>query len=159
MNLASVTLWGLVATLALTTLMQGAQGLGLSRMSVPFMLGTILTPNRNTAPVFGFALQFVLGWAMAIIYALVFESLRTTGWWLGGIVGLAHGGFIMIAVLPLLPGVHPRMASEHHGPEPTRALEPPGFLALNYGRRTPLITLASHVVYGVVLGGFYQLTG
>lgn len=159
MNLASVTLWGLIATLALTTLMQGAQGLGLSRMSVPFMLGTILTPNRNTAPVLGFALQFLLGWAMAIVYALVFESLRRSSWWLGGILGLAHGGFILIGVLPLLPGIHPRMASEHHGPEPTRALEPPGFMALNYGRRTPLATLAAHIVYGVLLGGFYQLAG
>ncbi|MBI4512523.1 MAG: hypothetical protein HY702_00295 [Gemmatimonadetes bacterium] len=38
-----------------------------------------------------------------------------------------------------------------------RALEPPGFLALNYGRQTPLLSLLAHVVYGAVLGGFYRL--
>jgi len=34
----------------------------------------------------------------------------------------------------MLPGLHLRMASEQRGPEPTRQLEPPGFLALNYAR-------------------------
>lgn len=32
-------------------------------------------------------------------------------------------------------------------------------MALNYGTQTPLITLAAHVVYGAILGSFYQLTG
>ena len=33
-------------------------------------------------------------------------------------------------------------------------LEPPGLLALNYGRETPLVTLFAHVVYGAILGTF-----
>jgi hypothetical protein len=49
------------------------------------------------------------------------------------------------------------MASAQHGPEPTRNLEPPGFLALNYGRRTPIIALLAHMVYGIVIGAFYHL--
>jgi hypothetical protein len=49
------------------------------------------------------------------------------------------------------------MASEQRGPEPTRELEPPGFMALNYGRQTPLITILAHLVYGGILGAFYQL--
>jgi len=58
-------------------------------------------------------------------------------------------------VLPLLPGVHPRMVSDSRGPEPTRLLEPPGFLATNYGRNTPIITILVHIVYGAILGAFY----
>jgi hypothetical protein len=49
------------------------------------------------------------------------------------------------------------MASEQRGPEPTRQLEPPGFLALNYGRRTPLSVILAHLVYGTILGAFYRL--
>ena len=49
------------------------------------------------------------------------------------------------------------MASEQHGPTPTRQLEPPGFLALNYGRRTPISVLVAHLVYGAILGAFYRL--
>jgi hypothetical protein len=66
---------------------------------------------------------------------------------------------VVVALLPLLPGLHPRMASEHRGPEPTRALEPPGFLGLNYGHRTPLIALLAHVMYGAILGAFYRPVG
>jgi hypothetical protein len=51
------------------------------------------------------------------------------------------------------------MASEQRGPEPTRQLEPPGFMALNYGRRTPLLTLLAHLVYGAIIGAFYRLAG
>ena len=68
-----------------------------------------------------------------------------------------HALIVLIAIMPLLPSVHPRMASEHRGPEPTRQLEPPGFMALNYGRQTPLITVAAHLLYGAVLGAFYKL--
>ena len=38
-------------------------------------------------------------------------------------------------------------------------LEPPGFMMLNYGRRTPLATIAAHVAYGAIVGGFISLTG
>jgi len=49
------------------------------------------------------------------------------------------------------------MASDSTGPRPTRMLEPPGFLALNYGYRTPLAVLIAHIAYGTVLGAFYRL--
>jgi hypothetical protein len=65
--------------------------------------------------------------------------------------------FVLIAVLPLLPAAHRRMASDFTGPQPTTDLEPPGFIALNYGRTTPAVTLAAHVAYGAILGSFYRL--
>jgi hypothetical protein len=72
-------------------------------------------------------------------------------------MGIAHTAFILVAVLPSLPGVHPRMASDFTGPTPTKMLEPPGFMALNYGFRTPLGVLVAHIAYGTVLGAFYQV--
>jgi hypothetical protein len=68
-----------------------------------------------------------------------------------------HGAFVLLAGMSFLPSIHPRMASEQHGPTPTRQLEPPGFLGLNYGRRTPLSVLLAHLAYGGILGGFYRL--
>ena len=38
-----------------------------------------------------------------------------------------------------------------------KLLEPPGFMALNYGHGTPVATLAGQALYGVVLGGFPQV--
>jgi hypothetical protein len=57
----------------------------------------------------------------------------------------------------LLPGLHPRMASEQQGPTVMRQLEPPGFLALNYGYQTPVSVLVAHLAYGGILGSFYSL--
>lgn len=157
MNLPSITIWGFVATVVLTTMMSGAQGLGLSRMSIPFILGTMFTANRDRAGLVGFLLHVAIGWAFAVLYAAGFESLGRATWWIGAAGGLLHGLFVLVAGVSMLPGLHPRMASERHGPTPTRALQPPGFMALHYGKWTPLIALAAHVVYGALLGALYEL--
>jgi len=62
-------------------------------------------------------------------------------------------------VMSLLPSFHPRMASEQKGPTVTRQLEPPGFLALNYGYQTPVSVLLAHLIYGGILGAFYSVAG
>jgi hypothetical protein len=158
MNVGSVLLWGWVASLVVTATMSAGNGLRLSRMSLPLMLGTMFTANRDRAPIVGFAAHVVLGWLLASVYALAFESWSRATWWLGIGIGIVHAVVVLVAVMPILPSVHPRMASEHHGPQPTRQLEPPGFLALNYGTGTPLITLVAHVFYGAILGAFYHLS-
>ena len=59
-------------------------------------------------------------------------------------------------LLPLVPGVHPRMASHRAGPASTAVLEPPGLLALNYGIQTPAVAIVAHLVYGSILGLLLQ---
>lgn len=155
MNLPSILLWGFVATVVMSTTMEGSRGLGWSRMSLPFMLGTIFTPNYDRAALIGITVQYGIGLLIALLYALIFESWHRATWWLGGALGLVHGLAFLVLLMPLLPSVHPRMANERFGPDPTRALEPPGFLALNYGSRTPLFTIVAHVAYGMIIGACY----
>lgn len=157
MNLPNILLWGFVATTVLSTITEGSRGLGWSRMSLPFMVGTMFTPNYDRAVPIGVLVHFVNGWVFALLYALVFESWHRATWWLGGGIGAVQGAAILVLFLPLLPSIHPRMASERQGPDPTRALEAPGFMALNYGSRTPLFTMLGHIAYGVILGAFYTL--
>ena len=152
-----VLLWGFLATLVLTGLMSASQELGFSRMAIPFMLGTMFTADRGRAFALGFVAHIMMGWLFALGYALVFASLGQGGVALGVGLGLFHGLLVLVAAMPILPGIHPRMASEHHGPEPTRDLEPPGFLALNYGPRTPVVALLAHGLYGAVLGAAYPM--
>lgn len=148
---------GLAATAVLTTVTRVAQALGYTRMDIPFMLGTMVTADRDRAKVVGFVIHFTNGLIVAVLYAAVFHVMEWATWWLGALMGLAHGAFVLIVVLPLLPGGHPRMASEFWGPSPARLLEPPGFLALHYGPQTPLTTLIAHLGYGLVLGWLYQV--
>ena len=157
MNWKSSVLWGFVGTVVLTGLMSGSQALGLTRMSLPFLLGTMFTPDRDRAKLVGFGVHLINGWWLALIYAAAFQSWRRATWWLGLGVGLVHVSFVLLVLMPLAPVLHPRMASEQRGPEPTRQLEPPGPLGLNYGRRTPLSMLVAHLVYGCILGAFYRL--
>jgi uncharacterized membrane protein YagU involved in acid resistance len=159
MNWRGAMLWGFVGTVVLTGLMSGSQGLGLTRMSLPYMLGTMFTPDRDRAKLVGFMVHVVNGWIFAFVYAAGFESWRRASWWLGALIGLVHGSFVLLAGMPLIPAMHPRLASEQHGPTPTRQLEPPGVLALNYGRRTPVSVLVAHLIYGGILGAFYRLKG
>jgi uncharacterized membrane protein YagU involved in acid resistance len=157
MNIRGMVLWGFVATVIMTGLMSASQGLGLTRINLPFMVGTMVTPDRERAKLAGFGMHFLNGWLFAAIYAAAFQSWRRATWWLGALTGLVHALFVLGAAMPLLPGMHPRMASEEQGPTPTRQLEPPGFLALNYGRRTPISVILAHLVYGAILGAFYRL--
>lgn len=157
MNWGSAVLWGFVGTVVLTTLLAGSQALGLTRMNIPFMLGTMVTPDRDRAKLVGFGMHLVNGWLFAVVYAAAFQSWDRATWWLGAATGLVHALFVLVAAMPALPAMHPRMASEQHGPTPTRQLEPPGFLALNYGERTPVSVLVAHLLFGAILGAFYRL--
>jgi hypothetical protein len=150
-------LWGLIATVAMTTILAASQGLGLSRLSLPFLAGTIFTDDRSRASVLGFIAYMLGGWIFAALYFLLFASIDVATWWLGAMLGLLHGLFLLVCALPLLPHAHPRMASEHDGPSSGFRLEPPGFMGLNYGRGTPLTLLAAQTVYGATLGFFAGL--
>ncbi len=146
--------FGLVATTGLTAVMIAAQLAGRTRIDLPLMLGTIAAEDPDRARVAGFAMHLAMGQVFALFYAAGFAALDRSDWWLGALFGLAHAMVALTVLVPLLPGVHPRMASERAGPASRAVLEPPGLLALNYGRATPIVTLGAHVVYGAVLGLF-----
>jgi hypothetical protein len=154
MDWAGWATFGFVATIFLTGIMAASQLLGLSRMDLPLILGTMFVEDPDRARVLGFFIHLVNGQVFALLYAGAFALIGRATWWLGALFGLAHGLAALTIVIPLLPGVHPRMASERSGPELRTVLEPPGPFALNYGRETVAFTLAAHVAYGALLGGF-----
>jgi hypothetical protein len=154
MSTGDILLWGFAATLILTTIMAASKPLGLTRMDLPFLLGTLFTANRNKAPLFGFMTHLAMGWMFAFLYAAAFKSAGLYTWWFGLAIGFFHGAFVLSAGLQIIAVFHPRMARPYQGPTPTRQLEPPGFFALNYGRGTPVVTMVAHLVYGGVLGVF-----
>lgn len=158
MNLPSILMWGFVATVLLTSLTVAAQSLGLTRVDIPFIIGTMFTADRDRAKVMGLAVHLINGWVFAIVYGLFFENIGDATWWCGALLGGLQGMFIVAVLLPILPGIHPRMVSDFRGPEPTRLLEPPGFFVTNYGRITPLVLLVAHMFYGATIGAFYSLS-
>jgi uncharacterized membrane protein YagU involved in acid resistance len=158
MNVESWLLWGFVATVVLTAILAGSQGLGMTRINLPYLLGTMFTPDRDRAKLVGIGVHFVNGWLFSLVYVAAFHAWGMATWWLGAVIGLVHASFVLAVAVSLLPAMHPRMASEQYGPTVVRQLEPPGFLALHYGARTPVSVLLAHAVFGAILGGFYSLT-
>lgn len=152
MDWAGWALFGLLATTVLTALMISAQLGGLSRLDLPLILGTVVTPDPDRARAAGFVIHLLVGQVFALGYAACFALLGRATWWLGGLLGALHGAIALTVLIPLLVGLHPRMASSRAGLESTAVLEPPGLLGLNYGAQTPLVTFGAHLCYGIALG-------
>ena len=155
-NLDQVSLWALVATAMMTTVLQGSQGLGLSRLSLPFLFGSFVTADRGRAVLVGSMMYLAGGWLFAVLYFFIFASLGRATWWLGATMGALHGLFLLVS-LPAMAQLHPRVASEYDAPAGEPKLEPPGFMGLNYGYQTPLSTLLAQAAYGAVLGAFLPM--
>ncbi|NKX56605.1 hypothetical protein [Arthrobacter mobilis] len=156
MDWSGWALFGLLATSVLTVVMIGAQMAGLTRLDLPLVLGTLVTADPDKARVAGFFLHLAAGQGFALGYAATFALLGRSTWWLGALLGLLHVAVALTVILPLLPGVHPRMASQRAGPASRSVLEPPGLLALNYGIQTPAVAVGAHLLYGAVLGLLLQ---
>jgi hypothetical protein len=149
---------GLVGTLVLTTGLRAASELRLTRMDLPFLLGTVVSGNRVHAKAIGYLLHFIAGQVFAFVYYGVFVAIDHSGALLGAAFGLLHGVFAGTALVNiLLPVVHPRMGSTHTAADSSPQLEPAGFLMLNYGRSTPLVSVVVHILYGAIVGGFVSL--
>ena len=152
MDWAGWALFGLVATGLLTAVMISAQLAGQTRLDLPLLLGTMVSEDPDRARVVGFFIHLAVGEGFALGYAAAFALLDRATWWLGGLLGLLHVAVALTVLVPLLAGVHPRIASERAGPASTAALEPPGLAGLNYGARTPLVAIVAHLAYGIALG-------
>jgi hypothetical protein len=155
-----VSVWGALAggfvgTLILTTSLRAANELGLTRVDLPFLLGTAVSGDRARAKAFGYLLHLVAGEVFALVYFAIFTAIDASGWLLGALLGLLHGLVSATALVNiLLPAVHPRMGSAFSAADSSPLLEPPGFLLRNYGRGTPIATLLAHIAYGAIVGGF-----
>ena len=146
---------GLLGTVVLTTLLRMASEFGLTRIDLPFLLGTVVTDDRMRAKVLGYLAHFAFGLLFASGYYVIFLAIDASGWLLGAVLGLVHGLFAGTALVNiLLPLIHPRMGSPLTDARSTPHLETPGFMMLNYGASTPVVSTIGHVLYGAIVGGF-----
>ncbi|MCU1381307.1 MAG: hypothetical protein JWL71_4 [Acidobacteria bacterium] len=151
--IASAIAGGVIGTLAMATIMKAASELGMTRMDLALLLGTVVTENRRKARAVGYIMYFVLGVAFAEAYAAFFAIIGHSSWRLGALVGVLHAIFTAtVLVSVLLPVVHPRMATADTAANQITLIEPPGFLMLNYGRSTVAVTVVAHLAYGALVG-------
>jgi hypothetical protein len=160
MSLSGALAGGLLGTFVLTTVLRMASELGLTRIDLPFLLGTVVTENRTRAKALGYVAHFAFGLLFASGYYLIFRMIGSSGWVLGATFGLVHGLFAGTALVNiLLPLVHPRMGAPWTDARRTPLVERPSFLMLNYGASTPVVSTIAHVAYGAIVGGVTSMAG
>ena len=152
-----IVLWSLAGaaagTLVLSTALRLGSELQLTRMDLPFLVGTMVTDDRERAKWIGWALHAAAGLGFGLVYAAIFAATGVSGWAFGGALGLLHGLVAGTAVVEtLVPFAHRRIGSTATAAAESPLLERPGPLMLNYGRATPLVTAVAHVAYGALVG-------
>src|SRR5256886_17612977 len=107
MNWLQWLVWGFSGTVILTSILAASQGFGMTRMNIPYLLGTIFTPSRDKAKLIGFLLHFANGWIFALVYVAMFHAFGLATWWFGALIGIYPGDLRVDGVAANYAGTAP----------------------------------------------------
>jgi len=116
MNIFGSIIAGLLGTLVMTALIYIAPRMGIPKMDIIGMLGTMFTASEGTARVLGTIAHFMMGVIFAIIYALLWSLGIGSPTWLWGLIFGAIHGVVAIVMMPVMIKMHPRPPQMESGP-------------------------------------------
>lgn len=141
--------WGVVATIVFTLFSIMGKAMGMTRMDLLDLLGSMVaSPGSAASQTIGAVIHHMNGALLAIAWAygvalvgLPANWLTALGW---GVVLWA----LALLMMSTMGAVHPAIRRGEQ--------EDPGPAATNFGVMTPVGSLMGHLVYGLVLGLTYQ---
>ena len=146
MNILSAVVAGVVATLVFTMILVMAPKIGMPKMDIVSLLGSMFSAKSN----------LVLGWTMhlmmGVVFALVYASIWSLGfgaatWGIGLIFGAIHW-LIVGMVMGMIPMVHVGIKSG--------AVQAPGlWMTKNGGVMAFMGGLVGHMIFGAVVALTY----
>jgi hypothetical protein len=146
MRVGLAFLAGVIGGAVMIALLVIARAFGWTDLNFGMIWGSIFTQHISAGTwVLGFVIHLVVSGLVALIYAAIFEAIRTSNWGLGLIGGAIHAviaGFLFAG----LPSINTLM------PE---TIANPGAFAANYGAFTVVAFIATHLIYGMIVGGMY----
>lgn len=167
MDFSSDLQWweGIVAggagTIAMTAMMMMGTAMGMTRMNMGLMLGSMFARRRADAELIGWPMHLMMGLAFGFVYALLwwaFEPAQASdAWWYGLIFGGVHGVVAMVA-MPMMSAMHPRTdgvpapGGAPPGDGESVSLPRFGFGGTGFGPMTPLGIEVGHLIFGGVWG-------
>jgi len=143
---------GVTASLVATLVMVLVRSANLSRLNLEMVLGALVT--GSVGPVtwaIGCCLQLVAGGVFALAYACLFEAAGAAGWRRGFLLAGCHA-LITGAALALVPALHQEGSAFPR-------LRAPGFMAAAYGQAAVVSLVGMHALFGLIVGGGYQVRG
>ena len=145
MNIIGAIVAGLAGTVVISMLMAMAPRMGMPKMAIWEMLGTMFSKEGNLA--LGWIMHFMMGVVFAIIYAALWAVGIGSATLLSGVVfGVAH-----FLVAGLMMGGMPML----HAGIKAGTVKAPGVLMLNSGVMGLMGGLIGHAVYGLVVALVY----
>ena len=148
MNILGAIVAGIVGTIVMTTVMMIAPQMGMPKMDIVGMLGSMFSRDSNRP--LGMALHLMMGIVFAIVYALLWNAgigAVTLLW--GVIFGIVHW---------LIAGAMMGGVSMMHAGVKAGAVEAPGIYMMNNGGMMAFVGgLIGHVIFGLVVALVYGL--
>ena len=140
MNVLSAIVAGLAGTAALTMVMTMAPKMGMPKMDIVGMLGSMFgKPNR----MLGMVIHFMMGIIFTLVYAYLWSLCIGSATWLNGLIF----GAIHWLVVGMMMGMFPMM----HAGIKSGAVSAPGLWMTNNGGMKAFIGgLMGHMVFGLV---------
>ncbi len=136
---------GLLGTAAMTALMYAAPMMGMPKMDIATVLGTMFLASPGPAFWLGMMIHFTMGTVLfPAIYRFALQPHNSSGTGSGALFGLILWAAANFMVMPMMGAIHPAVKS---GMMPA-----PGFLMLHLGVMAPVGSLMGHLVYGTLLG-------
>ncbi len=105
-----------------------------------------------------------------IAYGLLFDAFDNDAWWVGALIGAAHGVLVGAVFLPMMPFLYRRTSREvvgsgARGGSETVVIDAngdvelaaPGVMGSRWGGMTPAGIVMGHVVCGIVVAVLYTV--
>ena len=129
---------GSTGRMAMLLLIYGGPLLGLPRIDLVSMLGSLAAPNKQDAVTLGGAIHFSMGIFFAMLYAGLWSiGIGSPTWWWGLIFGTIHG---LLLILILLITTHRYSLFLQPLAEP----------------RVMLAVVLNHIIFGLVVALVYS---
>ncbi len=148
MNIVNAIIAGLIGTVAFSALMVLGPRMGMPRMAIWEVLGSMFNKDGHTA--LGWGLHFMIGAIFGVAYAALWSAgLGSATWISGAVFGAVH----WLAVGLMMGGMPMMHAGIRAG-----SVQAPGVYMLSSGGAMGFMGgLIGHVLFGLVVGLVYGL--
>lgn len=143
MDWLGIVVAGLVGTAIITMLMYAGPVMGMPRMDIAQLLGSMALPPGSSAFALGMMVHFVMGVVFVVIYAAIWNAIGiNVTWWSGLIFGAVHTAVAFAGMGMIMP-MHRQVKA--------------GSLAspLAGGAKGMMGMLMGHLVFGLVVALVY----
>jgi hypothetical protein len=146
MNVLSAVIAGVVASLVFSLVLMMAPKMGMPKMDIVSLLGSMFSPQTNLAV--GWMMHLMMGIVFALIYAFLWSLGIGAPTWVGGLVFGSVQWLIVGLVMGMIPVIHAGIKSG--------AVKAPGLWMTNNGGLMAFMGgLAGHMIFGIVIALVY----